>query len=190
MADKKENSNKDDGNKNNDSLKTMDLLLTWYNIAKDEERSLGSRKVELSAYSLVGFSILISLITLCISSENGLKDFIKDYFLLATILIVFITILMSILFILIAFYIFFLNKYQRIYFIISEDLEKIINDYISGKNNYKTKITKYLTVLSPLKRFINEADIEKGKHIFEKWYKHSSDYSYYKQFNDLINEEK
>jgi len=172
MANNKKNSNGDT------EARTIDLLLSWYKEARQEDRSLGERKVRLSIYSLVGFSILISIIGLCFSREADLLNVILNniWFMLFFIFILF---LMSTLFLIIALYIHFLNKYQRIYFIISEDLESKINEYISGDNNDKRKITQNdLSHLSPMERFIEEADLRKG-HIFEKWYKHSLNYSYY-----------
>ncbi len=179
MADKKENSNKDDESRNNNPFNAMDLLLKWYNVAKDEERSLGLRKVQLSAYSLVGFTILIYFISLCFTNWNTIiKNADSNYNWSAIIILIIVLILMLILFFLIAFYISLINKYQRIFFMISKDLENKINEYIPGDNKKKTINTQNISNLSPMVRFVEEADLEKG-HLFEKWYNHSVKYSKY-----------
>ena len=145
--------------KNNKSNELLELLKFLYQQAKEEERSLGSRKIQLYSNSIIGLSVLTAFLAIFLKFFEAIAE--KIGFRPTAGILIFIFVLMGGFFFVFVFYIRILNKYQRVHYMSTVLLEKRLYETISGKKE-KDVIEKIFYLL-PLRRFIERLELNKGK---------------------------
>lgn len=141
----------------------LDFILSIYEEASSCYKAIGSQKVQLMSSSIFGLGFLVTFSTFFyyLARDNILGDIRIIYF---AIILVIITILI---FFGIAWYFLFLHKLQRIHWVTTACLEKLIKDFIKGKKDEEKVIDETIRFL-PQIRIRDRYDARN-----KRWFKNS-----------------
>jgi hypothetical protein len=163
--------------KDNDKL--FKMLLTFYASSKEDERNIGSRKVQLISNSIFALTFIVLLLTFTIS-----QDLIKNWILMG--ITIFILLCTLALFVGYTIYIRVLNNYQKIHLITSIVIEKKLFELLSEEKKDK----KELLQLFPRMRLVDKDGLLNKDDLLKKWFhntlKRQNELKLYQWLNEKI----